>query len=136
MATNPAIGGTAAIDAAATRPVTWVGLQAAPSRGRDRMSRVCRPWSTIPTTMNRVALNRAWATSRAQPATVASGRPMPTSTVMNPSWLMVPKASNCFRSHGRRALRPPAIMVTRPTVTTSGRHTGTDAKAGARRAIR
>ncbi len=74
---NPASGGTPAIDAALTTATTLVGPHPAPRAGSARMSRVPAWWSTMPTTMNSAALNRPWAISRAQPATVASGSPEP-----------------------------------------------------------
>ena len=79
-------------------------------------------WSTMPTTMNAIALNRAWAISRTMPACVAAGVPAPNRTTRKPSWLTVPWASSSLRSCWRRARSPPAIIVTRPTVSTSGRH--------------
>ena len=47
-------------------------------------------WSTTPTIMNSDALKMPWATSSVQPAKVASGVPTPNSTIMRPSWLIVP----------------------------------------------
>jgi hypothetical protein len=124
------------MDAALTSATTRVGVHPESRNGSSRMSRVCASWSTIPTTMNSAALNSPWASTNAHPAAVASGWPMPRRTTMKPSWLIVPKASSCFRSKDRNARKPPATIVTSPTVTTSGRHTPTPAKAGARRATR
>ena len=124
------------MDAAATSATAWVGRHVGPSRGSSRMSREWTPWSTTPTTMKSAALNRAWASRRAHPAAVVSGRPSPNSTMRKPSWLIVPKARTCFRSTGRSARQPPTTMVVRPTETTSGRHGPASAKAGAKRATR
>jgi hypothetical protein len=133
---NPAKGGTAAIDAALITMTARVGPQPRPRSGSRSMSRVWASWSTMPTTMNRLALKRACASRRAQPAVVASGWPIPSSTVRKPSWPIVPKARSCLRSRGRSARRPPAIMVNPPTTTTIGRQAPTAAKAGAKRASR
>ena len=86
------------------------------------MSRVPCSWSTMPTTMNAVALNAAWARSIVQPAMVVAVVPQPNTAIMKPSWLIVPSASSSLRSVRRRARRAPTTIVTTPTLTTTGRH--------------
>jgi hypothetical protein len=44
----------------------------------------------MPTTRNSAALNSPWASTSAQPATSAAGVPSPSSTIISPSWLIVP----------------------------------------------
>ena len=101
------------------------------------MSRVPVSWSMMPTTMNNAALKTAWANSSKLTATAASAVPAPATTNMKPSWLTVPKASSSLRSCWRSARKPPAIIVTRPTVNTVGRQKASDdAKAGDKRATR
>ena len=106
------------------------------SRGRWRMSLVPSWWSITPTDMNSVALNTAWARTSTQPAVADSAVPMPNSTNMKPSWLIVPKASSSLRSCWRRARNPPNSIDTAPIVTTAGRQNPTPTKAGAKRATR
>ncbi len=82
--------GNPAIEAAETSVTTTVGRQPGPGRGMRRMSRVPAWWSTMPTTMNSAALNRAWANTSSQASTTVSAVPNPNITTMKPSWLIVP----------------------------------------------
>ena len=89
---NPAMLNAARVAIAAstgTRLPSWASL---------RMSRVPAAWSMMPTTMNSDALNSACASIIVMPASAASWLPVPTSTMMNPSWLTVPNASSSLRS--------------------------------------
>ena len=107
-----------------------------PSQASLRMSRVPVAWSMTPTTMNSDALNIACAHSMASPATIKSPPPAPTITVISPSWLTVPNARINFRSYSRTARQPANSMVSRPRITTVGRHGGESAKPGLIRATR
>ena len=89
-----------------------------------------------PTTMNSAALNMACAHSMASPASIMSGPPAPTMTVIRPSWLTVPKARISFKSYSRTARQPAISMVSRPSPITIGRHSGLSAKPGVNRATR
>ena len=90
----------------------------------------------IPTTMNNAALNIAWAHSMVSPANMRSPPPAPTSSVIRPSWLTVPKARISLRSYSRTARQPASSMVASPSVTMTGRHTGASANPGVSRATR
>jgi hypothetical protein len=90
LAMKPTSGGNPAIDAAPITEITITGRHAGANPCSRRMSRVWAWWSTTPTVMNSPALNAPWARRTAQPASVASSRPTPSSTTMNPSWLTVP----------------------------------------------
>ena len=90
----------------------------------------------MPATMKAAALKAPWASSMTQPAVSAAGVPQPNTAIISPSWLIVPKARSSLRSCWRIARRPPPIIVTTPTVTTTGRHRSRSTNAGARRATR
>ncbi len=90
MATNPNSSGKPAIDAADTTVTTMTGRHPGPGRRSSRMSRVPAWWSTMPTTMNRAALNSACASTSSHASTTVSAVPRPNITTMNPSWLTVP----------------------------------------------
>ena len=107
-----------------------------PSQASLRMSRVPVAWSMTPTTMNSAALNIACAHSMASPASIMSPPPVPTITVIRPSWLTVPNARISFRSYSRTARQPASSIVSRPRVTTIGRHGGASANPGVIRATR
>ena len=121
--------------AAAAAMTSSTGLRE-PSHASSRMSRVPVAWSMTPTTMNSVALNIAWAHNSASPASITSPPPVPTSTVIIPSWLTVPYARTSFRSYSRSARHPAMISVSEPRTTTVGRHGGASANPGVSRATR
>ena len=68
--------------------VAVIGSQWRRSRS-TRRSRVPVSWSMIPAAMNSEALKVAWLRMWKIAATIASGVPMPISTVMRPRWLIV-----------------------------------------------
>ena len=78
------------MEAATTPAVAATTGQRRPSPSRTRRSRVWVWWSTTPTSMNSAALKIPWAISSVQPANTASSVPAPKSTIMKPSWLIVP----------------------------------------------
>ena len=90
----------------------------------------------MPTTMKSAALNIACATTIVMPARAASRVPMPTRTIMKPSWLTVPKARTSLRSYARMARQPARIIDSRPKLMMVMRHGGESAYPGARRATR
>ena len=122
--------------AVAATAMTRSGLLRCPSQASRLMSRVPVAWSMTPTTMNSEALNIAWAHSRASPASIMSLPPVPTITVIRPSWLTVPNARISFRSYSRTARQPASSMVSTPSTTTVGRHGGESANPGDIRATR
>ena len=136
FATKPRNGGSAAMLAVAAAATTKSGLCRPPSHASLRMSRVPVAWSTMPTTMNSAALNMACAHSIANPASIRSLPPAPTIRVIRPSWLTVPNARISLRSYSRTARQPASSIVSRPSVTTIGRHGGASAKPGVKRATR
>ena len=136
LATKPRNGGSAAMLAAPPSPMSSSSLLRRPRPASLRMSRVPVAWSMMPTTMNSAALNMACAHSIARPASMRSPPPAPTMRVIRPSWLTVPNARMSFRSYSRTARQPASSMVSRPSVTTIGRHGGASAKPGVRRATR
>ena len=95
---KPKVRGIPAIDAALMITTHDRTGHEPKSFGRCNRSRVPSWWSITPTDMNSVALNTAWASTSTQPAVTDSGVPMPKSTNMKPSWLIVPNASSSFRS--------------------------------------
>ncbi len=130
LAMNPRNGGSAAMLAVAPTAMISSGLLRSPSHASLRMSRVPVAWSMIPTTMNSAALNIACAHSMASPASIISLPPDPTMTVISPSWLTVPNARISLRSYSRTARHPASTIVSRPSVTTVGRHSGESANPG------
>ena len=90
----------------------------------------------MPVTRKSGALKRPCASSIAIPATAAIRVPAPNSTMRNPSWLTVPKASNRLRSYCAIARQPPTAIVARPSTTTGTHHTGASANPGESRATR
>ncbi len=136
LATKPRNGGSAAMLAVAPAAITNSPGSRCPSQASRRMSRVPVAWSTMPTTMNRAALNIACAHSMVSPASIRSPPPEPTSTVMRPSWLTVPNARMSLRSYSRTARQPASSMVSRPSPTMIGRQGGASAKPGVSRATR
>lgn len=76
LPTNPASGGTPALEAAASRATSHTAGAARRRPLRSRRSRMPVLWSMTPTTKNSVALNTACSSSIA-PARAASRRPAP-----------------------------------------------------------
>lgn len=90
MATKPYSGGTAAIEAAETVPITAMIGAARPTPDSTRRSRVPNILSMMPTTMNRGALNTACAISIASATITASCVATPATAARKPSWETVP----------------------------------------------
>ena len=75
LAMKPSSSGTPAIDAALVTAATLVGTPSHAQRGKQADVARAVWWSTMPTTMNAIALNRAWARSRRMPGLRRRWRP-------------------------------------------------------------
>src|SRR3546814_12526192 len=84
----------------------------------------------IPTSMNNVALNSAWAMVWSIAAARAIGVPTPMAATSSPSWLTVEWARMAFRSCWRRAMKAPHNAEVNPIETRSADHAGTPEKMG------
>lgn len=78
------------MEAAETVPITATTGATRATPERTRRSRVPNFLSTMPTTMNSGALNRAWASSIAVAASRASWVARPATAARKPSWETVP----------------------------------------------
>ncbi len=90
LAAKPTVSGMAAIEppaASAVQKSTGILWRRSESR---RRSRVPASWSIVPTTMKRVALNRACEASTARPPYTSFGEPDPVKRKMKPSCDTVP----------------------------------------------
>ena len=133
---KPFSSGTPAIAALATMAsVAVIGSLWRRPRS-TRRSRVPVSWSMMPAAMNSEALKVAWLRMWKIAATIASGVPMPISTVMRPRWLIVEYASRPLRSCWKMAMKAPSSSVHTPAPPMIQVHSGVPASAGHRRASR
>ena len=122
LAGKPSSGGRPAIDAPATAAVAAAtGIERRSPRSSP-IDRVPVRTSISPTTMNRAALNTAWASSRPMAAKVALGSPRLRRAIIKPSCEMVPQARTSLASRWRRAPIAPHSSEASPKAKPRGRH--------------